>query len=89
LDAIGSSGHERADSSLVINIGVLRKDGLGFGVGNLGLPGYQIALGFSEGSGNAAEAREFADRVVKRLEQRWHIDVVPAGQGATPMSDCK
>src|SRR5262245_60318024 len=69
LEVLSYSGSERADGSPVINIGVLRSDGLGVGGGNLSLPGYQVALGFSVGSDDA-EAREFANRVIKRLGQR-------------------
>lgn len=87
LEVLGYSGSERTNGSPVINIGVLRSDGLGVGGGNLGLPGYQVALGFSVGSDDA-EAREFANRVIKRLGQHWHIEMVPSGQGDKPMSDC-
>lgn len=88
LKTVGYTGKERTANSRVINIGVLRRDGMGLGAGNLGLPGYQVAIGFSEGS-NSIEAHQFADRVLKRLGQHWRIDTVPAGTGAKPMVDCK
>ena len=88
LEAIGHPDRQRADGSPVINVGVLREDGMGIGAGNLGLPGYQVALGFSEGS-DKLEARRFADEVIKRLEQHWRVETVPAGSGAMPKPDCK
>jgi hypothetical protein len=60
----------------------------GMGAGNVGLPGYQVAMGFAEGS-NAVEARDFANRVLTRLRQHRGIEVVPAGAGAGPMAGCR
>lgn len=71
----------------VINIAVERKDGMGLTAGDLTEPGYQVAVGFSEGS-NPAEAHEFADRVVAKFNERWRVEVVPPGQGAHPLPDC-
>lgn len=88
LRAVGYSGHERTGGSRAINVGVLRKDGMGIGAGNLGLPGYQVAMGFSEGS-NAVEAHDFANRVLARLKKHWPVEVVPVGTGAQPMAGCK
>jgi hypothetical protein len=87
LQATGYSSPERAGGSPVVNIGLTGKDGLGIGAGNLGLPGYQIAVGFT-GTSNQAESGEFANRVVKRLEQHWRVTAVPAGMGAKPMTGC-
>jgi hypothetical protein len=74
-------------SAPVINVGVERKDGLGLTAGNMGLPNYQVALGFSAGS-NPAEAHKFAETVIKTLESRWHVEVVPPGRGALPLTNC-
>jgi hypothetical protein len=71
----------------VINSGLEGPNGLGLGVGNLGLPKYQVAVGFSEGS-NPAEAHRFADSVVSRFKSRWHVETVPEGRGALPIADC-
>jgi hypothetical protein len=88
LQNVGYPGRERADGSPVINMAVLREDGMGVGAGNLGLPGYQVALGFSEGS-NPSEARRFAGDVIKQLEGHWHVDTVPSGSGAMPKPGCR
>jgi hypothetical protein len=88
LASIGYRGREREDGSEMISIGLLRRDGLGIGGGNLGLPGYQVALGFSKGA-DEAESRRFAGEVINRLERQWHVEVLPPGSPATPMNDCR
>lgn len=70
-----------------INLDIEREDGLGVGAGNLGLPTYQVALGFSEGS-NSLESRKFADMVIGELKKKWNVEDVPSGQGAQPMKAC-
>jgi hypothetical protein len=88
LDAIGYAGRERQDGSPVIHVGVDGPDGIGFSATNVSLPGYQVALGFSEGS-NSSQAHRFADVVTKRLEQRWQVEVLPAGAAAVPKPGCR
>ena len=88
LKATGYAGHERDGGSPAINFAVERKDGQGASAGNLSLPGYQVAVGFSEGS-SPAEAQAFANVVVSRLEKHWKIHVVPRGTGAKPMPGCE
>lgn len=88
LTAVGYNGRERADGSPVINIGLLGKDGLFVGGGNLGLPGYQVQLGFTTGSDDAKSHR-FADQVVDQLGRRWRLHVLPPGAAARPMEDCR
>jgi hypothetical protein len=83
-------GHpvEGARTAPAINMGFTLGDGVGLTAGNLGLPGYQVAIGFSEGS-KPADAHRFADAVIKRLAQRWRVESVPPGRGATGMENCK
>jgi hypothetical protein len=88
LSKSGYRGRERSDGSPVINVGVLRNDGLFVGGGNLGLPGYQIQLGFTAGSDNV-ESNRFAMEVVARLRRQWPVSVLPPGSAARPMSDCR
>jgi hypothetical protein len=78
---------ERAGAGRSIDVRVMRSDGMAIGATNLGLPGYQVAMGFSAGS-NATEAQEFANRTLLRIRQRWLVKSVPAGAGAKPMADC-
>ena len=84
LDAIKAKGR----FAPVINISVHDDAwGVGLGVGNLGLPKYQVAVGFSEGS-KPLEAHRFADNVVSQLRARFHVKTVPEGRGALPIQDC-
>jgi hypothetical protein len=71
----------------VIHMGVEGRDGIGLMVGSIGLPSYQVAMGFSEGS-DPRKASAFADTVLKKLGQRWHVRTVPAGTGALPLKTC-
>lgn len=89
LDATGHS-LEGARTRQVVNMGVERGNEMLVMVSNLGLPGYQVALGFSEGS-NPLLAHRFADAVVRKLEQRWHVETVgnPTEAGAQPMKNCE
>ena len=87
LKAIGATMDKLDTPGAVINIGLDRGDRNLMMGGNLGLPTYQIALGFS-GDSNPSEAQRFADMVVQRLSARWHVETVPAGTGALPMKSC-
>lgn len=87
LAAVGYRGRERADGSPVITVGLLGKDGLFVGGGNLGLPGYQVQLGFTAGADDA-KAHRFATQVVGQLKRRWNVHVLPRGVPARPMMDC-
>ena len=71
-----------------INMGVEGEDGMGLTAGNLSLPGYQVAVGFGDGS-DPVRARAFAERVVNRLKTRWDVETVPAGEGAFPLKACE
>jgi hypothetical protein len=79
--------HALRQADPIIYMGVERNDGLAVVAGNVGLPGYQVALRFSEGS-DASETTAFADSVVRSLERRWHVERVPASRGALPMNAC-
>jgi hypothetical protein len=71
----------------VIHLGVERRDGIGVMVASMGLPRYQVVMGFSEGS-DPQKASAFADTVLKKLSRRWHLRTVPAGTGALPLKTC-
>ena len=88
LDTLGHP-REGARTIPVVNMGIERGRGIGLMVSNLGLPGYEVAVGFSEGS-NLADARKFAQTVVGKLEERWHVEFVPDPEksGAFPMKNC-
>ncbi len=89
LQAIGNPHLENTLRRGVINIGVERGHGVGLMASNVGSPGGEVAIGFSEGS-NAPEAHRFAQMVVSKLEEHWHVEIVPnpAESGALPMPGC-
>jgi len=87
LAVIDSKGNTHELNGPVIHMAIEGGDGVGVDAGNLGLPGYQVALGFSEGS-RPDEARKFARTVVSRLERHWRVAAVPPGVGAQPMRNC-
>jgi hypothetical protein len=70
-------------------MGFYRRDGVGLTVTNLGLPGYQVAVGFSEGS-NSVDAHRLAQMVKSKLAEHWHVEDVPnpATSGAFPIANC-
>ena len=84
LDADKALGR---DVSLAIDVHIEGKNGLGVTAGNLGLPPYQVALGFTEGD-DPAKAHRLSDRLVKVLSQRWHVETIPSDKGAMPMKSC-
>lgn len=88
LKTVGYAGRERADGSPVLNVATERDDGLGVGATNVGLPGYQVALGFTEGA-DKAETERFTNDVIANLEKHWVVERLPAGIGALPKPDCR
>jgi hypothetical protein len=67
-----------------VNIGAYDNDGVGFGGGNLGMPDYQVSIGFSEGD-DPLRARALVRRVVAILGKRWHVET---RLGAAKMNEC-
>ena len=88
LKEAGYAGRERTGGSRVIDVRVIRNDGMGIGAANVGLPGFQMAMGFSKGS-NALEAQNFANRTLVRFRKHWLVESVPSGAGAKPMAGCR
>lgn len=87
LKTIGADKSLKHDPALTIHVGIEGDGGLGVTAGNLGLPPYQVALGFTEGS-DAAKAHRLSDKLVQALSRRWHVETVPQGKGALPMKTC-
>ena len=71
----------------IILLRIERGNGAGLTATNLGLPGYQVGVGFTEGD-DALWAHGFANRVLDRLKSKWHIEYVPAKEGAFPLRGC-
>lgn len=86
LEDIGARSPNSTDPVIHIAIEDKKDTNLMLG-GNLGLGGYQVALGFGEGS-NPTEGHVLADSVIKGLKARWQVLTVPAGRGAFPLKSC-
>jgi hypothetical protein len=87
--SLANVGHPaRDDGSPVVYVGVDGGDGLGVRATNVGLPGYQVALGFTEGR-DRLETQSFTDEVIERLERHWQVERLPAGTGALPQPGCR
>ena len=56
----------------------------GLTAANIGLPGYQVAIGFSDGP----DAQAFAKRVIDRLKMQWRVETIPSDKGALPLKSC-
>ncbi len=74
-------------SGSVINIGINQGHENVMLGGNLGLPTYQVVLGFS-GIPNSLDAERFPNIVLKQLASFWRIEKLPAGASALPMKNC-
>ena len=66
---------------------VRRDDLAGFTASNLGMLGFEVYLGFSEGD-DPEFAHAFAERVLQRLARHWQFDDVPSGMGAKSKGGC-
>ena len=87
--SLANVGHPaREDGSPFVYVGVDGGDRLGVRATNAGLPGYQVALGFTEGR-DRLEAQRFTDEVIEGLERHWQIERLPAGTGALPQPGCR
>ena len=87
LKAMGADKALKRDASLAINVGIKGKGGTFVMGGNLGLPPYQVALGFGTGS-DAAKAHQLSERLVRLLSDEWAVKAVPQGKGVFPMASC-
>jgi hypothetical protein len=88
LKAMGADKALGRDASRGIDVHIEGENGLGVTAGNLGLPEYQVALGFTEGT-NPSMARALSNELINALSKRWRVEVVPLGKGAMPMKACE
>lgn len=87
LKNIGADRALKRDVSHAIDLHVEGESGLGVTAGNLGLPPYQVGVGFTAGS-NAVKARQLANNLISSLSQHWNVQRVPSSQGILPMKGC-
>lgn len=69
-----------------IHLTVEGEGGLGMTAGNLGLPRYQIVMGFSARK-NGVESENFSNTVIKSLFSHWPVEMLDNTQGAKPCED--
>jgi hypothetical protein len=87
LRVMGADKRLNFDSAFTIHVGIKDKgDVLAMG-GNIGLPPYQVTLGFGEGN-DEAKAHRLSDKLIKAFSQQWHVEKVPEGKGSLPMKTC-
>ncbi len=87
LKAMGADRALKRDAALAINVGIKGDGGTFVMGGNLGLPPYQVALGFGTGS-EPTKARELSKHLVHLLTEKWNVEIVPQGKGVFAMKDC-
>lgn len=87
LKNIGADKSLKHDLGQHINVGIEVDGTIIVMGGNLGLPAFQVALGFGAGS-DAIKAHRLSGRLIKAFSQRWHVETVPVGQGVQPMKTC-
>jgi hypothetical protein len=89
LERIGAKSPPLPKGEPLINMGINGPGGLGVTAGNLGLPGYQVALGFTEGN-DATKGIAFTNALIRELDQRWELVEVPNPdeRGAFPLPNC-
>ncbi|WP_169805684.1 hypothetical protein [Novosphingobium rosa] len=88
LKVIGADSAIRHDPALSVNVGINDRKGRNYVLGgNLGLPAYQVALGFGAGP-DPIQARRLSERLVQALSKHWHVDILPLGKGIVPMKAC-
>jgi hypothetical protein len=87
LRVVGSKFEKLDTPGSVLNFGLERGNDPVIMGDNLGLPQYQIVLGFS-GNAEPAEMHRLANVVEQRLGELWQVITVPDGTGALPMNTC-
>ena len=87
LKDVGADKALKRDVSRAIDLHIEGESGLGVTAGNLGLPPYQVGLGFTEGR-DPAKAHRLANRLISSLSQHWTVQRVPSSQGILPMKGC-
>jgi hypothetical protein len=87
LKYIGADKLLKRDASLAIDVHIEGNSGMGVTAGNLGLPPYQVAIGFTEGA-DALKAHRLAARLIQAPSQQWHVVTIPVDKDAMPIKNC-
>jgi hypothetical protein len=87
MTVTSQTNRDLVEAHRLFHVAVQRSDGMGVTATNLGLPKYQVVLGFTDGADHGT-AKAFADRMVMVLASQWKITTIPPRKGATPMRNC-
>lgn len=79
---------DRVGGSSAYSVALYGTDGTVVHASNLGLPGYEVRVGFLRGK-DAARSEALAERILHRLERTWQVHRVPEGVGAIPRGGCE
>ncbi len=86
-EAFSDQRKYRTHGSRSVNMTLNRNDRALVTASNLGMLGFEVYLGFSEGD-DPEFAHAFAERVLQRLARHWQFDDVPSGMGAKSKGGC-
>jgi hypothetical protein len=87
LKDIGADKALKRDAASAIDFHIEGANGLGVTAGNLGLPPYQVGLGFTEGD-DPSKAHRLADQLLRAMSRRWDVQSIGPGKGILPMKSC-
>ena len=87
LAVMGAGDLVKDRAGKVVDVLLRRKDGVGLAATNIGLPGYQVTIGFSAGADDRA-ATLFADRIIGVIGKRWRVEAASGEAGANGLSNC-
>ncbi len=87
LAVMGAGDLVKDRAGKVVDVLLRRKDGVGVAATNVGLPGYQVAIGFSAGADDRA-ASLFAERIIGVIGERWRVEAASGEAGAKGLANC-
>ena len=87
LKEIGADKVLKRDAAHAIDFHIEGSNGLGATAGNLGLPTYQVGVGFTEGN-DPVKAHKLAEDLVRAMSRRWSVQSISPAEGILPMKSC-
>ncbi|MHA6316624.1 hypothetical protein ACXYN8_03055 [Altererythrobacter sp. CAU 1778] len=87
LKSVGADKALGRDAAYAIDLYIEGENGLGATAGNLGLPPYQVGVGFTEGD-DPIKARKLANNLIRALSKRWDLQRVAKNKGILSSHSC-
>jgi len=84
---MGADKALKRDVASAIDFHIEGANGLGVTAGNLGLPPYQVGMGFTEGT-DPPRAHRLAHELIRALSPRWDVQKLAPGTRVLPMKTC-